>query len=252
MPVDAKALRDYKIGGSGGGANEWFRPKPGASGSEQRYTIRLLLKAGESIPFFDTVIHYFRSKDGFMSGACPRATGDFCLACDMFFTLRLEFENDKANKELLRKVSPTTRVYANVIDRNVDRVQVWSMPFGVAGDLKNALETYLEDGVDLTDPTEGHDITFSVNKTGAVQQYSALTVRPKTSDVGVEDWEASCHDLEAKAHSRMFDDADIREQIEKVLGDDASSMLARYDLLAKNRKVNKAKDADKDAPGESV
>lgn len=252
MPVDAKALRDYKPGGSGG-ANEWFRPKPGPGGAEQRYSVRLLCAPGESLPFFDTVIHYFRSKEGFMSGACPRAVGDFCVACDMFFTLRLEFENDKKNKELLRKIAPTTRIYANVIDRNVDRVQVWSMPFGVAGDLKNALETYLEDGVDLTEDETGHDLTFAVSKNGAVQSYSAITVRPKASPIEVEDWEAGCHDLVAKAHSRMFDDADVREQIEKVLGDDASSMMERYELLAKNRKTDKAKDdADKDAPGESV
>jgi hypothetical protein len=50
----------------------------------------------------------------------------------------------------------------------------------------------------------------------------------------------------------MFDDSDVREQIEKVLGDDASSMMQHYELLTKDRKVTKAKDEDKDAPGESV
>lgn len=249
MPVDAKALRDYQMGKKGGGANEWFRPKPGPNGADIRYSIRLLCPPDKPIPFFDTVIHYFRSSEGFMSGACPRATGDYCLACDMFFTLRLEFENDQKNKALLRKISPTTRVYANVIDRNLDRVQVWSMPFGVAGDIKNALETYLEDGVDLTHPTKGHDLTFTVGKQGAVQQYSSITVRPKPSDVGVEDWEAQCHDLEAKAHSRMFTNDDIKEQIEKVLADDAASMLEMYENLRKEKKEAKT---DDDEIGEEV
>lgn len=259
MGVNAKALANYKVGGSGGGASDWFKPKPGASGEDNRYSIRMVLKPGDDLPFFDTVIHYFRAKDEFTSGACPRAFGEFCPACDMFFVLNKAFKDDKRKKEaqVLRNIAPTSRIYMNVVVRGVDRVQVWGMPFGVATNMRNALMTYLEDNVDLTDPENGHDLVFSCFKKGAVQQYSDVTVRPKASPLGVEDWEAQCHDLTEKAHQRTFDRADVEEQIEKVLGDDYASFKEMYELLAGERKAKsdakvEAKNPNGDLPGEEV
>ena len=254
MGVNAKALANYKVGGSGGGASDWFKPKPGSSGEENRYSVRMVLKPGDDLPFFDTVIHYFRAKDEFMSGACPRAFGRFCPACDMFFVLNRAFKegDKKAEAKILRNIAPTSRIYMNVIPRGVDRVQVWGMPFGMATNMRNALMTYLEDGVDLTHPEEGHDLVFSCFKKGAVQQYSDVTVRPKASPIGVEDWEAQCHDLAAMAHQRTLDEDDVREQMEKVLGDDFASFTELYELLAADRKEKKAEAKADDLPGEEV
>jgi hypothetical protein len=224
MGIDYAKLNKYEIGG-GGTASEWFRPKPGQGpNNDGRFPIRFVLKPGEDLPLFDTKIHYFRSSDGFMSGACPSVKGEPCPACDMFFTLRLlpEFKDNPTFSTLLKKVSPTTRVYANVIERGVDRVQIWSMPFGVANDIRNNLLTYLEDGVDLTDPTTGRDMVIVVTKNGAVQQYDSVTVRPRASEIAVDGWEAQCHDLEAKAHSRIFTADEIVDQMAAVLGDEAT------------------------------
>ena len=242
MGLNAKALRDYKPGNTGGsGAAEWFRPKPNDDGSERRFNIRLILKPGDDLPFFDSVIHYFRSKDGFSSGACPRAFGEFCPACDMFFVLNRVFKDEKRKKEseILRNISPTSRIYTNVVVRGVDRVQVWGMPFGLATNLRGALMTYLEDDVDLTDPVTGHDIVFGCLKKGAVQQYSDVTVRPKKSPLDIEDWEAQVHDLEDKAHQRTFDADEVMVEVEKVLGDDYANFKEMYELLADERKSTK-------------
>jgi hypothetical protein len=252
MGLNAKALMNYKPGNSGGGANDWFKPRPGDDGSENRYSVRLILKPGDDLPFFDTILHYFRTKDEFSSGACPRAFGEFCPACDMFFVLNKAFKDDKRKKEaqILRNIAPTTRIYTNVVVRGVDRVQVWGMPFGLATNMRNALMTYIEDDVDLTDPEKGHDLVFSCSKKGAVQQYSDVTVRPKPSKLDIEDWEAQVHDLEEKAHNRTFDADDVMEQVEKVLGDDYASFKEMYELLATERKATKKE--TKEGIGEEV
>lgn len=253
MPLDYATLKDYEPGG-GKGLSEWFRPKPGDGGDERAYTVRVVLPEGLDFPFFDSQIHYFRWKDGFQSGACPRMSDEFCPACDMFFTLRLHANySDGKGKELLRKLSPTTRVYTNVIVRGTDRVQVWSMPFKFSRDLKNQLIVYLEDKVDLTDPVKGHDLSFSVSKVGAVQQYGSITVRPRPVDIGVEDWQAQCHDLEAKAHSRMFTHDDVDDLIEKVLGDEAPNTIALYKEAKEDSAPSDSKKEDSgDAIGDEV
>jgi hypothetical protein len=251
MPLNYKALKEYEPGG-GRGVSEWFRPKPGDGGADRSYTVRVLLQPDADFPFFDSQIHYFRWKDGFMSGACPRMSNEFCPACDMFFKLRLHPDySDGKGKELLRKLSPTTRVYTNIVVRGVDRVQVWSMPFTFSQDLKNQLLVYLEDGVDLTDEKKGHDLSFTVGKKGAVQQYGSITVRPRASALDVEDWQAQCHDLEAKAHSRMFTKDDVDDLIEKVLGDEAASMIQLY-LQSKEEEKEEKKSSDDDDIGEAV
>lgn len=236
MGINYKALKDYEPGG-GKGVSEWFKPKPGDDGKERQYSVRIVLPNGMDFPFFDSQIHYFRWKDGFTSGACPRMKGEYCPACDIFFTLRQhpEFGTD-SGKQLLRKLSPTTRIYANVVVRGTDRVQVWSMPYSFAQDLKNQILVYLEDGVDLTDPSKGHDLSFVVSKTGAVQKYGGITVRPRPSDLGVDDWQAQCHNLEAKAHTRMFNTEEVEEHIEKVLGDEAASMVELFKTLKEEQK----------------
>lgn len=246
MGLNYKALKEYKIGGSSGGS-DWFRPKPNEDGSNRRYTFRLLATPGYDLPFFDTTIHYFRADGNFSSGACPRVSGDFCLACDMFFTLRLldEFKGDNnKNMKVLRKISPTTRVYANVIPRGVDRVQVWSMPYTVANDLRNALLTYLEDEIDLTDPEKGRDLVLAVGKQGAVTKYGGITVRPKASEVGVEDWQAQCFDLKEKAHGKLFTTDEIEELVDGSLGDSAAEFLNAYRALKAAAKEAKASEDD--------
>ena len=228
MGIDYAKLNKYKIGGAGE-ATEWFRPKPGGGpNNDGRFPLRLVLKPGDDLPFFDTKIHYFRSNEGFSSGACPTVSGEPCPACDMFFTLRLlsEFKDDQTSMQLLRKVAPTTRVYANVIERGVDRVQVWSMPYSVANDMRNNLLTYLEDGIDMTDETSGRDMVISVTKQGAVQKYESVTVRPRASAIDIPGWEAQCHDLEAKAHGRMLHTAEVVDHIASVLGDEATTFFS--------------------------
>jgi hypothetical protein len=227
MGINYAKLNKYEIGG-GSGATEWFRPKPGGGpNNDGRFPLRLVLKPGEDMPFFDTKIHYFRSVDGFASGACPTVKGEACPACEMFFTLRLipEFKDDNTMVQLLRKVAPTTRVYANIVERGVDRVQVWSMPYSVANDMRNNLLTYLEDGVDLTDPEVGRDMVISVTKQGAVQKYESVTVRPRATELDIDGWEAQCHDLEAKAHGRIFTVDDVLGQMESVLGSEAPTFF---------------------------
>jgi len=253
MSLNYKALKEYKIGGSSGGG-DWFRPKPNEDGSSRRYTFRLLATPGYELPFFDTTIHYFRAEGSFTSGACPRVTGDFCIACDMFFKLRLlhPFKGDNnKNMKILRKINPTTRVYANVIPRGVDRVQVWSMPYTVANDLRNALLTYLEDEIDLTDPENGRDLVLPVGKQGAVTKYEGVTVRPKASEVGVEDWEAQCHDLKEKAHGRMFSTDEVEEHVGACLGDSAADFFNLYKSATEVDKASK-KEKDDGEIGEEV
>jgi hypothetical protein len=216
------ALSNYKIGGAGGGGlKEWFRPKPTEDGGDNRFNIRLLLGPNDEFPFFDTSIHYFRTAEGFKSGACPRVNDDYCPACDMFFKLRLipEISENKENMKKLRNVSPTTRVYANIINDDSDKVQIWSMPYTAATELRNILLTYLEDGIDLTDPKEGRNVVFVVGKKGAVTQYKSFSARPLPTEVTIEDWEAQCHDLKAKAHGTVFTTEEVTSNMRGVLGD---------------------------------
>ena len=244
------ALSKYKIGGTGG-MKEWFRPKPKDDGEDNRFNIRLLLGPNDEFPFFDTSIHYFRTAEGFKSGACPRVTDDYCPACDMFFKLRL-IPTVSENKELMKKlrnVSPTTRVYANIINDDADRVQIWSMPYTAATELRNILLTYLEDGIDLTDPIEGRNVVFTVGKRGAVTQYKSFSARPLPTAVEVEDWEAQCFDLKSKAHGTIFTTEEVTENMQGVLGSDFEAFT---DILAGINRDSKVENATEELVGEAV
>jgi hypothetical protein len=106
------------------------------------------------------------------------------------------------------------------------------MTFKVYEDLKNNLLTYLESGIDLTDPYTGRDMVVPVSKKGAVQNYGAISVRPEDSPLDLEGWEAQIHDLKAKALQRTFTDEELDNHIEGVLGGHLELAMEQY-LMAK-------------------
>jgi hypothetical protein len=172
----------------------------------------------------------------------------------MFFALRLlpQFVGDdpqaKTNKENLRNLGPQTRVYANVLNRDEGRIQVWSMPFGVYEDLKSNLLTYLEDGIDLTDPETGRDLVLSVSKKGAVTKYGSISARPKESPLGLDDgWEAQLFNLEEKALQRQFSGDEVEDHVEGALGE---YYVSYVELFENATKLTEPKPAEKKADDE--
>ena len=236
MGIDLKALQDYEPG-KGTGSSDWFKPKPGSDGATRRYKLRLLLKPGEGNPFYDAQIHYFRGEE-FLSGSCPRMEGQTCPACDLFWGVRAHArfkDNSKELQPILRKVSPQTRIYANVIEEDAGKVQVWSMPYGVASDLKNVILTHIEDEIDVTDPENGRGLVLGCSKTGAVQKYDGISVRPKATSIEVEDWDEQLFDLESMAKQRKLTTEQVQAAIEEVLGDDYTSFAAMAAEVAKSK-----------------
>jgi hypothetical protein len=236
MGIDLKELAGYEPG-KGGGNSDWFKPKPGGDGSTNRYKLRVLLEPGKGNPLYDAQIHYFRGEQ-FLSGSCPRMEGQTCPACDMFWNVRNHprfKDNSKELQPILRKISPQTRVYTNVIVEGSDKVQVWSMPYGVATDLKNVIMTHMEDGIDITDADLGRGIVLGVSKQGAVTKYDGVSVRPKAQAIEIEDWADQLFNLEDMAKQRKLTTEQVIEAINEVLGDDFDELFTMASEVAASK-----------------
>lgn len=231
MGVDITKLEEFLEKASFKGDSPWLRPRPNPNGSPREYRFRLL-SAGDQ-PFFKTKQHYIVAGKERINGACPKAASDIdCPACEMFFKLIpvIDRDNEKAFWRAARKLAPTDRYYANFVDRELGTVKIWSMSHNVFTNLSNTLKTYLQAGVDITDPEKGRDFTIHVKKKGAVQEYGNIILHPSDTPVDVDDWESELHDLEALAHSRILEPDDIKTAIPDALGEFYEEALKRLSV----------------------
>ena len=231
--MDINKLLETLDGNSGGNSSgrNWFKPRAGQGRGKEgnQFQIRFLPNKIEGeLPVFTLNQHYFRTKDGQVSGVCPKESGQSCPACDMFFALVSTdtVKNDATLRKALQKLAPTNRFYANIVDRNKDNaIAVFSMPYSVAQNLKEIIETQTAFKRDIFDLENGFDIVFSMSAKGNIPQYGTMAVWPESTPAGVDLEEAS--DLEEAARQRELTTEAVGEVMEALFteGDTVSDSL---------------------------
>lgn len=164
------------------GTGRWWKPKQGKN------VIRILPPWDDGgLFYFETALHYgFQVEGRNRAFPCLRVMGKkSCPACEVMTELK---EGSAEDKKLASRLEPRRKFYVNLIDRaNPEVVQVGSF----SGKGLRTLLNYMQDPDwgDFTDPEEGHDVV--VERTGSTMTDTRYDIRikPKPSEVGVEDWE---------------------------------------------------------------
>jgi hypothetical protein len=179
----AKIRKHFQETG-GGGDDRWFNIKAPERGQDAKATIRVLPPWGKSADgfFYYTVGQHFGFSIGGRNRAisCPESIGKGkCPVC--VFIARLKNSENADHTKLADRLRANRRYFVNVIDREEpDKVKIY-------GTNKKFVEAVLDasddpDVGDMTDPTNGRDITIVRRGSGLRTRYS-YRIRTKESSV---------------------------------------------------------------------
>jgi len=178
------------LSGMEGGA--WFKPQQGKN------QIRILpayhTKGPNAGIFFNKkIMHKGIPLDGRSTGlACVKsfdADGE-CPICNFINALK-ESESGKDQK-MAKVLRPQTVFFVNILNRKTNKLQKYSMSKSIMKIIRGYLVD--EDYGDITDPDEGYDVVIEREGEGLSTKY-AVKVKPKTSEIGYEDWEEDMFDI---------------------------------------------------------
>jgi hypothetical protein len=181
-----------------GGDNKWFKPKPNTT-----TVVRIMPPWGESADgsfFLTGGLHY-----GFSIGgrdraiACKRISGKGeCPVCALVGALRNS--GDEEHKELGDRLRVRPKYWVNLIVRPKKEGETPDEKVYMFGGNKkfiDALMSAMEDSDfgDITDPEEGHDVKIKRTGAGMNDTRYEYMVRPRSTSIGLEDWESKLPDL---------------------------------------------------------
>ena len=173
---------------------------------------------------------------------CPSVDGGKCLACEIYWAVNNRIPKEETDlKEAIRGIKPNDRTFSNVVDRDAERILIWSAPWGVASNVATHFNVYAEDGVDLSDPDKGHDLVIPVNKRGRSYQFGNVSVAPRATKINIPGWEDELHDLDAAARQRELSSEAVEEAVPAALGDFNDAIMALFTAAPKGKTPRKAK-----------
>lgn len=238
----ADEFMNYKPGGSSGDS-EWFKPDIPKTG-EVRYHFRLLPPLeGSTSPMYDAPLHYWsvypnRPPTGVEAGVSPAVKGKEDLATDIFFALRTAYDKDSPQNQAIRALAPTTRVYANVIVREANgveipleeqRPQIWSMTYKTGDSLASLYRDYLELGESVDDVENGRDLVLKIRRTPMVDFSFSAHLQPSSLGLDPDTVADQAPNLKAMAHQRELTSEECREWIKPVLGEFYDEIIRAYE-----------------------
>jgi hypothetical protein len=191
--MGATEEEEEKLNESGGGA---FMKMA----REGTYTVRFLPPpVGRNSPFVMVHQHFVEKDDGSKAVfGCPRMMNkpaEFCPVCER--ADKMKASGDKADFEAAKKLFPSFRVFANVINRDDEELGVQILGFGkmIHKELI-ALRRDTKEGGDFTNPEEdGFDIL--ITRKGLTMTNTKYSVRParNSTPLGNMEWIESQPDL---------------------------------------------------------
>lgn len=184
-----------KLGGEG-----YFKPKEGKN------VVRILPPWNDEGVFFKKGIIHYNVGDNIVT--CKQMAGKTCPICDALKDL---------GTDIAKEAAPKTKFYVNVIDRSNEAAGPQIL--ALTPKQMKSLRKYLEDPDygDFTDPDEGRDIIIEKDSSGNMTQYD-LRLRPKETEVGVEDWEDNLRDLDTEAVSAVPSNKEYHQLVNDFLG----------------------------------
>lgn len=189
---------------TGGSKVTWFTPKVG------RNVIRVLPAKDGGNDFYQEVLRHSNldqigMEKSFMNCRHTDPDVDSCPLCEL--SDQMNDSDDKKDSDIGYSIKAKTRFFMNVClnsndeegNENYDTVMVYDCPPTVFREIINAItdEDYLDqDGESLIlDPDEGYDFVIKRAGKGRRNTKYTVTVRPKTSEVHIADWEEKLNDL---------------------------------------------------------
>lgn len=185
--------------------------------STGRNVVRFLpMLPGAASPFQVIWQHFIQTDDKPIVFPCPwRMSQSRCPVCEE--GNRLSRTGNAADKEAARRMWPSMRVFANVIDKSNAEAgpKVLAMPRTVYEELIQ-IRTDADAGGDFTHPEEGFDIIIERTGTGLSTRYRVSTAR-SNSVLENQEWIGQQHDL---ARFAVLPSRDIMETAMGILTDD--------------------------------
>lgn len=217
------AMATTRARASGGGANI-FKPSP-YGGEATKFKVRLLPGANGAPPIYTDVQHYTDVEGG--NGVCPKSVPEggkpqMCALCHVYWDTMNAHKWTDDEKQVRRRLGPTTRFYANVVDRGKDNaIKVWSISKTLGNEILNFVDQYLDESIDVFDPKEGRDFNFIAEPMGgSFHKYVSPSFAPRKSAVGVQDWEQETQDLVKFARKNELTSDDTIESLTEILTDE--------------------------------
>lgn len=152
--------------------------------------------------FYEGAVLHYGFKDGQKGFAIPCLEGMHgkpCPVCKVW--ARMEESGDKAVKKIARDIAPKDFYMSNVVDRTDGRIKIWSYS---GAKLKQIISLLKDEdyGPGILNPDTGNDISISREGTGFNTKYSEPRVSPKSTPVGIKNWEKKIHNLTAEMNFR--------------------------------------------------
>lgn len=219
MGIDLKKMKSKlnALQNKGGGSKtNFWSPKEG-----QTYSLRVVPTA-DGDPFKEYWFHYeVGSQGGFL---CPKKNfGDECAVCD--FASKLYREKTEESAKMAKKFLPRQRFFSPIVVRGEEKegIKIWGYGKLVYQDLINLVLN--PDYGDITDPTNGTDMTIAANKVpGASYPTTKVTPARKTSKL-CQGSDAECNELlETLPDFETLHTRKSSEEVSKILDEHLTSV----------------------------
>lgn len=157
-------------------------------------------KGDQDLCYSEGYMHFGLGPEGKSSAVCRKTntSKETCPICD--YIHQLQMSKNANDKKLAEAIKARKRVFMNVIDRDSGTEEIKVLPVGLT--VQRAIVSILcdPDYGDITDPTEGRDITIKRSGQGLNTEYTVLP-KPNTSPASTtltpQQIEENMADLEA-------------------------------------------------------
>lgn len=127
------------------------------------------------------------------------------------------------DEDIARETRAVTMFMSNIVDRDSGQMRIWSYN---AKMLRGIMNYLLNDdyGPEILDPKNGRDLSIVREGTGFKTRYSDPMISPKTTSIGIEDWEEKVSDLAAEVEFKSY------AELVKALRDQYSEHIEEAEL----------------------
>ena len=228
-------LIDKKLGEIGSG--KFWKPKEGKN------VIRILPPWNdEGLFYLEATLHYGFESEG-KKKAYPCLGRGKCPICQYASQLS---EGSSEDMKLAKRIQAKTKYYANIFDRKTEKVSIWGFSRKTLGSILGFMADK-EDGADITDPEEGHDVIVMRTGTGFNDTKYEIRIRPRDSEV--EDYEEGMFNLSEE----VLEEAsarDLKDAIKESFGESSDDDDDDDDDKPKKKKKHRDDDDDDDDNGD--